>query len=132
MSTLSEEELKRIEQRLRVQREVLQTRLRGTRRAADSERYLDTAGTVHDQSDESFAELTTALSNANLGREADTLHEIEEALHRLRAHSYGYCVDCGRPIALERLRTHPTAKRCLPCQQHGEDRHGGKDPTPSL
>jgi RNA polymerase-binding protein DksA len=132
MPLLSEEELKHIEQQLRVHREALQTHMRGVRSATDSERYSDIAGTVHDLSDESFAELSTALSNASLGREADALREIEEALHRLHAHSYGYCVDCGQPIALERLRAYPTAKRCLPCQQHGEDRHGGKDPTPSL
>ena len=132
MAMLNEEELARIEQQLRLQREALQAHLRGTRRAADAEQYLDVAGTVHSHSDESFAELSTALRNANLGRDADALRKIEEALDRIRAHSYGYCVDCGQPIALERLRTSPTAKRCLPCQQHGEDRHGGKDPTPSL
>ena len=132
MSLLSEQELKHIDQQLRLHREALRAHLRGARRTADGERYSDVAGTVHSLSDESFAELSTALSNASLGREADALHEIEEALHRIGAHSYGYCVDCGQPIALERLHAYPTAKRCLQCQQHGEDRHGGKDPTPSL
>ena len=128
----SEKELKRLEQQLRLHREVLQAHLRVARRTAESERYLDVAGSVHSLSDESFAELSTALSNASLGREADALREIEEALHRLLVHSYGYCVDCGQPIALERLRADPTAKRCLACQQRHEDPHGGKDPTPSL
>ncbi len=132
MSVLSENELKHIERQLRVNREALQTHLYGVERAADSEHYSDVAGPVHSQSDESFAELSTALSNASIGREADALREIEEALHRLRTYSYGYCVDCGRPIAHERLRTNPTAKRCLLCQQQSENRHGGKDPTPSL
>lgn len=132
MSLLDEQELKHIAQQLRVRREALQTHLRGVQRSAGDERYLDIAGTVHSLSDESFAELSTALSNASLGREADALREIEEALHRISVHSYGYCVDCGQPIALERLRVDPTAKRCLPCQQRREDPHGGKDPTPSL
>jgi len=132
MSFLSEKELKHIEQQLRVHREALQAHMRGARSATDRERNSTVAGTVHDLSDESFAELSTALSNASLGREADALHEIEEALHRLGGHSYGYCVDCGQPIVLERLRAYPTAKRCLPCQQRKEDPHGGKDPTPSL
>lgn len=132
MSLLSEKELKYIEQQLRIHREALQAHLYGARRATGSEHYLDIAGTVHSQSDESFAELSTALNNASLGREADALHEIEEALHRIAAHSYGYCVDCGQPIALERLRTYPTAKRCRQCQLHKEDQHGGKDSTPSL
>lgn len=128
----SEEELKRLEQQLRIQREALQAHLRGVQRTAESENYMDVAGSVHSLSDESFAELSIALSNASLGREADALREIEEALHRISAHSYGYCVGCGEAIALERLRVDPTAKRCLPCQQRREDTHGGKDPTPSL
>ena len=132
MSLLNEQELKLIAQQLRIHREALQAHLRGAQRTAKSEHYVDVAGSVHSLSDESFAELSTALSNASLGREADALREIEEALHRIGAHSYGYCVDCGQPIALERLRAYPTAKRCLPCQQRGEDRHGGKDSTPSL
>lgn len=132
MSFLSEKELKYIEQQLQLHREALQTHLRGARRAADGERYSDVAGPVHSLSDESFAELSTALSNASLGREADALRETDEALYRIGTHSYGYCVDCGQPITLARLRVYPTAKRCLQCQQHGEDKHGGKDPTPSL
>ncbi|MBI3546083.1 MAG: TraR/DksA C4-type zinc finger protein [Gammaproteobacteria bacterium] len=132
MSVLSEKQLKYIEQQLRINREALQTHLYGVERAMDGERYVDIAGTVHSQSDESFAELATALSNASLGREAEALHEIEEALHRLATHSYGYCTDCGKPIALERLRSYPTAKRCRPCQLNKENRYGGKDSTPSL
>ena len=132
MPLLSEEELKHIEQQLRVHREALQAHSRGARRTAESEHYVDVAGPVHSLSDESFAELSTALSNASLGREADALQEIEEALHRIGAHSYGCCVDCGQPIAPGRLRTYPTAKRCLQCQQRKEDRRGGKDSTPSL
>ena len=132
MPLSNEKELKRLEQQLRTHREALQAHMHGAQRTAESEHYVDVAGSVHSLSDESFAELSTALSNANLGREADALQEIEEALQRIGAHSYGDCVDCGQPIAPERLRTYPTAKRCLPCQQHKEDRHGGKDPTPSL
>ncbi len=132
MSFLSEKELKHIEQQLRVHREALQAHMRGVRRAADRERHSAVAGTVHDLSDESFAELSTALSNATLGREADALREVEEALHRIGTRAYGTCVDCDQPIALARLRADSIAKRCLSCQQRREDRHGGKDPTPSL
>lgn len=132
MSLLSEKELKHVEQQLRVHREALQMHMRGARSTTDNERHSAVAGTVHDLSDESFAELSTALSNASLGREADALREIDEALYRIGIQSYGTCVDCGEQIALERLHVDLTAKRCLPCQQRREDRHGGKDPTPSL
>lgn len=132
MPLLNEEELKQIEQQLQFHHETLQTHLGKARHTAEGERYLDIAGTVHSQSGASFAELSTVLSNASLGRETDALREVEEALQRIRAHSYGYCVDCGQAIARERLYAYPVAKRCLHCQQREEDRHGGKDVTPSL
>ena len=75
MSLLNEQELKLIAQQLRIHREALQAHLRGAQRAAESERYVDVAGSVHSLSDESFAELSTALSNASLGREADALQK---------------------------------------------------------
>ena len=132
MSFLNEKDLKYIEQQLQVHREALRAHMRGVRSATDSERHSAIAGTVHDLSDESFTELSTALSNASLGRKADALREIDEALQRLHTHSYGLCLDCGQPIAPARLRADPTAKRCLACQQRHEDPQGGKDPTPSL
>jgi len=40
----------------------------------------------------------------------------QAALQRLDAGVYGDCVDCGQPIALERLRVQPAAERCAACQ----------------
>mgnify|MGYP001600638079 CR=1 FL=1 len=129
---LTEEELESIKQQLQRHREALQAYLKRAQLIAEGEHYMDVAGSVHSLSDESFAELSTALSYASLGREADTLRDIEEALNRMATHSYGYCVDCGEDISLPRLRIYPTAKRCLRCQQRKEDRHSEKDSTPSL
>ena len=46
MAMLREEELARIEQQLRMHHKALQTHLRAAQRAADSEGYLDIAGTA--------------------------------------------------------------------------------------
>ena len=47
------------------------------------------------------------------GREA--LTAIRAALSRIEAGNYGWCVRCGAPIAIERLRAEPTAERCVGC-----------------
>jgi DnaK suppressor protein len=48
------------------------------------------------------------------------LYEIEAALGRMRAGVYGFCVDCGRPIPLDRLVARPQAPRDLDCARHTE------------
>ncbi len=41
--------------------------------------------------------------------------EIDAALERIRAGSYGLCLACGGPIGLQRLRAIPEARYCLSC-----------------
>jgi RNA polymerase-binding transcription factor DksA len=53
------------------------------------------------------------------------LNEVDLALGRMRAGTYGECRDCGEPIALARLSAYPTATRCLACQQRHEKKIGG-------
>ena len=132
MGMLNQQELQSIARQLEAHRAALQAHLRGLRRSANGERYTQVVGPVHDQGDESFAELATALSNASLGREAEALQDTEEALQRLHSNSYGYCVDCGQVIERKRLLAYPIAKRCLQCQREHENKHSEKDSTPSL
>jgi len=47
------------------------------------------------------------------GREA--LTAIRAALSRIEAGNYGWCVACGSPIAVARLRAEPEADRCIAC-----------------
>jgi DnaK suppressor protein len=46
------------------------------------------------------------------------LYEIEAALGRMRAGVYGRCVDCGRPIPLDRLIARPQTPRDADCARH--------------
>jgi RNA polymerase-binding protein DksA len=43
------------------------------------------------------------------------LEEVESALSRIHASTYGLCHTCGRPIAPERLEARPTARACIRC-----------------
>jgi RNA polymerase-binding transcription factor len=47
----------------------------------------------------------------------DTLRDVEHALGRMDAGTYGTCDNCGQPIADERLDALPAARLCLNCKR---------------
>lgn len=44
--------------------------------------------------------------------------DIDAALARIQAGSYGRCLNCGGPLGLQRLRAIPEARYCLACSGH--------------
>lgn len=55
-----------------------------------------------------------------VSNEQDILYEIDEALHRIDAGTYGVCEMTGRPIELERLKVLPYARYCREAQEQLE------------
>lgn len=47
----------------------------------------------------------------------NVLTEIDEALERIDAGTYGTCVNCGMPIPPERLEAVPWANLCIGCKR---------------
>ena len=70
-----------------------------------------------DGADRAGADLLGDTDIALLQIELASLDEIEAALARIDAGSYGCCVACGAGISLKRLRAQPAARMCLPCQE---------------
>jgi RNA polymerase-binding transcription factor DksA len=68
-----------------------------------------------------LAETATSLPDAVAVSRAATLlrtiEEIDAALHRIDAGTYGCCVHCGWAIPVERLEFRPFAAGCVSCQQ---------------
>jgi DnaK suppressor protein len=58
--------------------------------------------------------------NALLENSADQRAQVEAALARIEAGTYGICVDCGQPIADARLEVRPEAARCVADQEKFE------------
>lgn len=56
------------------------------------------------------AQLTVLLASAR-----HRLAELDAALERVDAGTYGTCVRCGRPIGAERLAARPAATTCVGC-----------------
>lgn len=48
------------------------------------------------------------------------LEQVEAALERMDAGTFGVCVRCGRRIASERLAARPQSVLCLDCQRAAE------------
>lgn len=45
---------------------------------------------------------------------------VEEALERIADKRYGYCLECGNLINVERLRIVPEARYCVKCEEKRE------------
>ena len=58
--------------------------------------------------------------NAILEAAADQRKQVEAALARIEAGTYGTCTDCGQQISEARLQVRPEASRCIECQAKAE------------
>lgn len=45
----------------------------------------------------------------------ESLDDVENALAKFEAGTYGQCESCGQPIALPRLEAKPAARFCIDC-----------------
>jgi DnaK suppressor protein len=85
-----------------------------------SETYLEIAGRVTDTGDQSVADMLADMGATHIHRHVRELRDIEAAQARLRASTFGVCIDCGSDTVYERLTAHPTAKRCVQCKSERE------------
>jgi DnaK suppressor protein len=105
---------------LRARRDVVKSEMFSALSRIDDDRYAALTDQVHDTKDQAVAQLLVDSDNAELRRAATELQDIDAALQRVSAGTYGRCSACGTDIPAARLAAYPTAKRCLPCQQEHE------------
>ena len=92
----------------------LQADLHAARMAAQTAHVA--AHEVHDRKDDASERAGDEVGDAERERDTAELAQVEAALRRLDAGTYGDCLDCGEAIGLERLRVQPAAQRCAACQ----------------
>jgi RNA polymerase-binding transcription factor DksA len=68
-------------------------------------------------------DLEPDLADVLLARCYEAMEDIDAALARMGAGSYGSCLACGNAIPYERLEVVPAADRCVACQAD-RDRFG--------
>ncbi|HEY9108347.1 MAG TPA: TraR/DksA family transcriptional regulator [Roseateles sp.] len=84
----------------------------------DQERGAD----VRDSKDEADLRQRVTGEDLQLARDLAELQDVEDALGRLAAGSYGDCAGCGAAIPAARLAVQPAARLCTACQSQLETR----------
>ena len=54
---------------------------------------------------------------SNLERNSSRLREVQAALRRMHAGTFGICTNCSEPINLKRLAAVPWTAYCIVCQE---------------
>src|SRR3954469_14387767 len=91
----------------------LRDELRDELMRSNDQRYIDLAGSVHDQADESVANELIDVENALVQRHLNELRDLERSRARLHSGEIDTCIDCGESIGIPRLLANPVAVRCI-------------------
>ena len=132
MNGLSEQDIRHFKQRLTRRRDELRATLEADAATPPGQNFSDTVGTVRDPGEDAVAVQESDLNISGMEKQQRWLADVEDALRRIEAGTYGKCQDCGGPVPRDRLEAYPTATRCTQCQARAENRRGGRDATPSL
>jgi DnaK suppressor protein len=124
MSYLNDAQLRALRQVLDLREADLRAQVRATREAL-AERPNAHGRQVEDQGEQGEQRVRAGIEHTELQRDLQELSEIDAARERIADGRYGECIDCGQPIALERLKAQPTAQRCIACQAAYEKSHRG-------
>lgn len=122
-SGLSRSELSEFKALLLHRKRVLQGDVKGLedeacRKGADAAGDLSTLPMhLADLGTDSFEQ---DLSLGLMENESDELHEIQEALERIKDGTFGLCEGCKKKIPKERLKAIPYARLCVNCKKKEE------------
>jgi DnaK suppressor protein len=92
-------------------------------REYDDERFGLLATNVADSAELSIADVIGDIYLAEIDRDVRELREVESAINRISAGTYGSCIECAQAIDPLRLELNPHAARCLRCQENAERAH---------
>ncbi len=76
--------------------------------------------TATSDADWATAEVDADLALTRVERDQNELNAVSRALARIDRDEYGICESCGAAIGYPRLLAHPSATRCLVCQEQQE------------
>jgi len=80
-----------------------------------------------DAGDRALRDLAEEDRLHNAQRSSGLVKLIDAALARLKAGTYGLCIDCGENIAARRLHSIPEVLRCVNCQEMYDSDHPSGD-----
>ncbi|MDO9279600.1 MAG: TraR/DksA family transcriptional regulator [Polaromonas sp.] len=120
---ISQQDVQAYRQQLQALRSALLTQIAEQRGGSRSR--ADVAADHFMHAEDSHAQVTSQrdLEFAINEHETAELADLELALLRLDAGTYGVCIDCAAPIPEARLKARPEAQRCMACQEKIEHTH---------
>ncbi|MFC1663265.1 TraR/DksA family transcriptional regulator [Patescibacteria group bacterium] len=66
--------------------------------------------------DDNAAEVAAFQDNLSLESDLErNLHDVQNAIGKIKSAKYGICENCGNKISDRRLEAYPTARKCLKC-----------------
>jgi DnaK suppressor protein len=89
--------------------------------------HRDAEGIMDPELDDGFADAGQAAAERSslltlVHSLRDTLRDVDHALDRMEAGTYGTCERCREPIGEERLDALPAARLCIGCKQRARTR----------
>ncbi len=75
---------------------------------------------TQDIADKAVSSYTREFLYSLTDGERSTLLQIDDAISRIDDGSYGFCINCGQPMAEKRLTAVPWAPYCVECQELSE------------
>lgn len=121
MSQMTKNEFAQVEMKLRERQSALLEEVRKELDQRENQHLASVMGNhPGDSGDVSLADWLADLNILRVDRQIRELREIETKLAQVRDGTANECVDCGKPIGLQRLLAYPTAMRCVACQEKHE------------
>jgi RNA polymerase-binding protein DksA len=113
---MSKKELEKYRRLLDEKKASLSQELAKTRSAEEE----TTEESTQDIADKAVSSYTREFLYSLTDGERTTLLHIDEALARIDEGTYGFCTNCGQPMAEKRLTAVPWAPYCVDCQELAE------------
>jgi len=110
---LTKLELEEFKNKLLDRRVQIEKNLTGTTLELEGMRNLE----LNDEGDHAATSAKTVVDSAILVQQRKELNEIELALDKIKAGTYGICEMCEEPISLPRLEVKNFARFCIACRE---------------
>jgi len=109
--TISKEKLEIFRKQLLARRDALRKEL-----SIKTAQLIDDEDTFADSVDQASADAEKSISVSMKNRDENLLTQLDAALRRIDAGTFGQCAECGESITEGRLNAFPLTTLCIDCK----------------
>lgn len=115
MTQISDRDIADCAKQFEQQREQVRDQIRTHLMHSGDRRQVELGEHLARVKDWAIADLVSDQELGQIAPALHQLHELDEALARIRVGSFGLCHHCGQALSLEYVRATPLAKNCDTC-----------------